>query len=215
MDRVAANPIRGDLDRGRLGRPRTAHLAVEYADCSISPRAPAADDMLMIEPPPRWRIGAIAAWIPRNTPITSTSKIWRKLSAVSSSILARRQIAALLRGCRAPRRRRRWHRSPRPDASSDTSWRTNVAASPRSAATASPSSARRSVITTFAPSRTNRRAIAWPMPRAPRSPAPSFLPVSSPPLPVGLAEPLPSDRGERPDPSRARSSEWAVVSHRG
>src|SRR5579862_1525787 len=48
--------------------PRSAHLVVAYASMFRTPRNPAPDEMLMIEPPPDVFIAGATARMPRNGP---------------------------------------------------------------------------------------------------------------------------------------------------
>jgi hypothetical protein len=51
--------------------------------------------MLMIDPPPAWRIAGMAAFVPRNTPLTLTAMMRSQAASVVSSIGARKRMPAL------------------------------------------------------------------------------------------------------------------------
>ena len=59
------------------------------------PTSPATDEMLMIDPPPAWRIAGMAHFVPRKTPLTLTAMMRSQSASDVSSILARKRMPAL------------------------------------------------------------------------------------------------------------------------
>ena len=135
------------------------------------PVMPAPDEMLMMEPPPAFRISGMTVFAPRNVPLTLMSITSSQISSVVSSKPCVLKIAALLtRMSTLPKRSTAALTALCQLDSSVTSRVTNRASppdSPISETTFMPSSSSRSPITTFAPSRANMRASAAPMPREP------------------------------------------------
>src|SRR5262245_22101396 len=127
--------------------------------------------MLMIDPPPAWRIAGMAAFVPRNTPLTLTAMMRSQSASDVSSIGARKRIPALFTSTFSlPYACTAVATAARQSPSRVTSRCTYVALPPLariSASTFLPSSSSTSPSTTAAPSRTNMRPSVAPWPRAP------------------------------------------------
>src|SRR5262245_32397396 len=161
--------------------------------------------MLMIDPPPAWRIAGMAAFVPRNTPLTLTAMMRSQSASDVSSIGARKRIPALFTSTFSlPYACSAVATAARQSASRVTSRCTYVAFPPLariSASTFLPSSSSTSPSTTAAPSRTNMRPSVAPWPRAPpliSATLPSSRPMGSLLLWISL-EPIDVRRDARLD----------------
>ena len=78
VHRVHPDAVAAEVDGGRLGQAPHRPLARRRRRRgSGRPTIPPFDEMLMIEPPPAWRIDGATVLMPRNVPMRLTSITWR------------------------------------------------------------------------------------------------------------------------------------------
>ena len=73
---------------------RTAPFEAPYAEV-VPPTSPATEEMLMMEPPPAFRISGMAALVPRKTPLAFTSITWSHWLSGRASMVIRSPEASL------------------------------------------------------------------------------------------------------------------------
>ena len=91
QDRPGGAPSCSGCARARTEAPSASSRAARppgrlvLRAAVVHPDQPSWEEMLMMEPPPAWRIAGIAALVPRNTPLALTSITRSHSSAVVSS----------------------------------------------------------------------------------------------------------------------------------
>ncbi|MPN25267.1 hypothetical protein SDC9_172674 [bioreactor metagenome] len=128
---------------------------------------PSTDEMLTIEPTPAFFMEGTTAFMPRNTPSSSISKVRRKSASVNWSNVLKMPTPALLTSTvTGPNFSSVCAMTSSQLADFDTSSFMNTAFSPISSAKAFPAASLMSVTTTLAPSSANLRACMAPIPCA-------------------------------------------------